>query len=521
MKKGLSPKERDEKAAKIFLDLNRDLTKKTLEQSLKRDNGLAQMVVSGAKGSPGQLSQTLTAPVMFSDHNQKPILMPIKNSFAQGLDPAEYWASSYGTRRGVISTKFATADAGAFAKQLSQAALGLVVTERDCGTDNGLPTDPSDRDNLDAYLAKPAGGYPRNTRITPKLLAEFKKKRIKNFVVRSPITCEAKKGVCAYCRGVTELNKLPDIGTNVGLAASSAMAEPVTQMSLNVKHSGGVAGVGGIASGYQLLNQLTSVPKEFPNRAALAGETGRVKEVKKAPQGGHFIYVGDTRHYSLPGIEPKVKPGQRVEEGDPLDEGLVNPSEVVHWKGIGEGRRHLTESLRSAFEDAGAKVHRRHLETISRALVNQAQVDDGDAVDGVLPDDLVDFQYLQSNYRPSEKRTVSPKEAEGKFLTKPVLHYTTGTKVLPSFRKKMEEYGIGKVEVEESTPPFRPLMVRMQEVPHIGTDWMTQMYSRNLKRQLAKAVHRGAQAPVHGISFIPSLAHSKTFGKSPRGPAEY
>ena len=86
---------------------------------------------------------------------------------------------------------------------------------------------------------------------------------------------------------------------------------------------------------------------------------------------------------------------------------------------------------------------------------------------------------------------------------------------------KLRQFGVKQVDVEEQEPPFRPMMLRMQDTPHIGTDWQTQLYSRNLKRQLLKAVQRGKKAPIHGRSFVPSLAHSPTFGKSQKGRAEY
>jgi hypothetical protein len=158
---------------------------------------------------------------------------------------------------------------------------------------------------------------------------------------------------------------------------------------------------------------------------------------------------------------------------------------------------------------------------ISRALVNQAQVDDDRVVTGALPDDIVDFQHLQSSYRPKNPKTVGVRQAQGRFLTKPVLHYTTGTKLLPSMVKQLGAYGVKQVEVEDEEPPFRPMMLRMQDTPHVGTDWQTQLYSRNLKRQLLKGVQRGAKAKIHSHTFVPSLAHSPTFGKSEKGRAEY
>lgn len=518
---GKPEREREEEVAKTFLDLSKRIADKTMKAKLAEGSTLAQMVASKARGKAGQLAQMVAAPVMFRDLNQRPVLLPIKSSYAEGLNPDEYWASSFGARLGVISSKFATADAGAFGKQMAQASLGLVVTTQDCGTTAGIPSTVSDNDNLDAYLAESAGSVPRNTLITPGVLADLRRQGVTRIVVRSPMTCAAPKGVCSMCRGLNDKNRMPGLGENVGLASASAMAEPVTQMSLNVKHGGGAAGQGGIASGYKLLNQLTSVPKEFPNKAALAHTTGKITKIEPAPQGGTFTYIGDVQHYSLPGFDPTVKVGQKVEEGDPLDKGIVNPAEVVQFKGVGEGRLQMMNMLRRAYDDAGARVNRRHFEVITRALINQAQVDEEDTVEGALPDDLVDFQHLQATYKPKSSKTTPVAGAVGMYLTKPVMHYTVGTKILPSMVDAMRARGITSVEVEDAPPPFRPLMLRMQDAPQVGTDWMTKLYARNLKVNLLKGVHRGEKAPEHSTSFIPSLAHGVEFGRSPKGLPEY
>jgi len=518
---GWSTQKKEDEAQRVFSDLSKRIMDKTMKVKLKEGSTLAAMVASGARGKAGQLSQMVSAPVMFRDLKQRPIMIPIKSSYAEGLNPDEYWASAFGARLGVISSKFATADAGAFGKQMAQASLGLVITKQDCGTSAGLPSSPSDSDNIDAYLADKAGRFERNTLITPAVLADLKKQRVSRILVRSPMTCAAAKGVCSMCRGMNDKNRLPGIGENVGLASASAMAEPVTQMSLNVKHTGGAGGQGGIASGYKLLAQLTSVPKEFPNRAAVANTTGKITKIENAPQGGQFTYVNDEPHYSLPGLTSLVQVGQKVEEGDALDGGLVNPAEVVQFKGVGEGRRHMMGSLREAYANAGANVNRRHFEVITRALINQAQVDDADSMEGALPNDMVDFQHLQSTYRSKAPKTVSVSGAIGKYLVKPVLHLTVGTKVLPSMVKLLQQHGVSSVEVEDAPPPFRPLMLRMQDAPQVGSDWMTRLYTRNLKVNLLKGVHRGAKSPRHSTSFIPSLARSLEFGKSPTGPPEY
>ena len=125
-------------------------------------------------------------------------------------------------------------DSGFFAKQLSAAAADLLITTQDCKTSNGLATDPGDTANVGALLARPAGGYPANTVITPKIAAELGRNIPKGqkIVVRSPLACMARQGLCAKCAGVRERGHLPHLSENLGLAAASGVSEPVTQSML-------------------------------------------------------------------------------------------------------------------------------------------------------------------------------------------------------------------------------------------------------------------------------------------------
>jgi len=521
MQHSADPVKRDQLIAKEYSGLQKSFTDRAMKEGLQNKNRLAQMVHSGARGKKDQFSSTTASAVMYADHRDRPILVPVHNSFAEGYDAAEYWASSYGTRKGQISTKFATQDAGAMAKLFSQANLTQVVVKNDCGTHNGVPSSVTDSDNIGGYLAQPAGMFKYNDKVTAEMLSQLKTAGVGTVVMRSPLTCESAHGICARCRGTIETGRLANIGDNVGLTSAAAMAEPIGQASLNVKHTGGVAGVGGQKSGYEVTKQLISIPKEFPNRAAVAEVDGVVERSVDAPQGGRYTYVSGTQHYSLPGLTVSVKEGQRVEAGDALDNGLLNPARVVHYKGVGEGRKYFAEKMRETLLSSDIDVNKRHVELMSRALINKAQVDRGDIMEGALPDEIVDFQQLQSTYRPRDAKELPVEEAVGKYLAKPVLFYTVGTLVRPSVADALKRNGVPMVQVTDIEPPFRPVMIRIQEVPLTGRDWMTKLYGRGLKKSILEATHRGRTSPDHSTSFVPSLAKGVSFGRSPKGRPEY
>ena len=206
------------------------------DRALKANNSFALQVKSKARGNKDQLSAMINTPGVYQDASGRTIPFFIRHSYAEGLSPAEYWASLYGARASIISTKFATARAGALGKMLSSASIEQVVTEDDCGTPNGMPTTTDDNDNVGAVLAQKAGKYDAGTVITKQVLADLRNDKIDDILVRSPTTCNAKNGVCAHCAGIRENGKFPEIGYNLGLNAASALAERIAQGGLNMKH---------------------------------------------------------------------------------------------------------------------------------------------------------------------------------------------------------------------------------------------------------------------------------------------
>jgi DNA-directed RNA polymerase subunit beta' len=511
---GLSPEDRDKR---IVMALGRSAEKirdVNLKEQLKARNPLAMQVNSGARGNPSQFSALNVGDLLVADHRDKEIPVPITHSYSDGLDPVEYWAASYGARKGTVSTKFATPKGGFLGKQLALAAHRLVVTEEDCGTENGIPVDGNDPDNVGALLARKAGTHGAGTVITPKLSKQLG--RQKTVVVRSPVTCEAMRGICSKCAGVRERGKFPEVGDNIGVAAAQAIAEPVSQSALNVKHSGGIVGSGPTAAGFDAINQLVQVPKTFQGGAAVAKLDGRVEAIEKAPQGGTFVRVGGERHYVPPGFKTLVKKGDRIEAGDVMSEGLPNPAEVVRYKGIGAGRWHFMNNFRNTLKASKIAASRRNVELLSRGLINHVRIMGLNSVADALPDDLVEFNSITRRYRPRPgARDVALSRATNRFLERPYLQYSIGTRVTPRVAADLKKAGVKNVMSHEDEPPFVPEMVRAMETISYAPDWMTRLGGFHLKKGLLESVHRGRASKEHGESFVPSLARGVEFGKPP------
>lgn len=488
-----------------------------LEESLQEGNPLAHQVISGSRGSKMTLASLRGSDLLYSDQRDRIIPLPVLRSYSEGLTPVEYWAGTYGARRGVIGTKFATADAGFLGKQLNQVAHRLVVIDVDDQREpiglRGLPVDTEDLDNEGALLAVDAGPYRRNTALTPKLLKDLTRRGFKRILVRSPIIGGSPEGgVYARDVGVRERGVLPGRGEQVGLAAAQSLSEPLSQGQLSTKHSGGVAGQEKVMSGFQYINQLVQIPKTFKGGAAHAEVDGRVQSVEPAPAGGQYVTIEGKRHYVGPDFELTVERGDDVEAGDTISEGIPNPALVVQFKGIGEGRRYFATAFRRAMADSGIRAHRRNIELLARGLINHVRLTDefGDH----SPDDVVPYSTLEYTWQPrADHQRLPPKRALGKYIEEPVLHYTVGTKIRPSTLRELEEFGVNELAVHDEPPPFEPEMVRGMSALQHDPDWMTRMYGSGLKTSLLDAAQRGAVSDELGTSFVPGLARAADFGR--------
>ena len=513
----LTDKQRNELVIKTVGGYQQKLMDDVYTDSLAEKNPIAMQIMSGSRGNKMNLASLRGADLLYEDHRGDIIPVPVLKSYSQGLTPAEYWAGTYGARKGVIATKFATADAGFFGKQLNQVAHRLAVVDQDDPRQDlgvrGLPVDTDDMDNEGALLAFDFGGYKRNTVLTPKILKDLKARKFDRILVRSPMTGGSPDGgVYARDVGVRERGTLPGRGEMVGMTAAQAIAEPISQGQLGSKHSGGVAGQEKTVGGFQYINQLIQVPKTFKGGAAHTLVDGKVQKIEDAPAGGKYVFINDKPQYVGHGFEINVKPGDEVEAGDVISEGMPNPSIITQHKGIGEGRKYFVKAFKESMGSMGLRSHRRNIELIGRGLIDHVRMTEeyGDHV----PDDVIPYSTLEHGYKPREGfQTLEPSRALNKYLEKPVLHYSIGTQVKPSMLKDMTYFGVKDVTVHDKPAPFQPEMVRAMYNLHHDPDWMTRMYGSGLKSSLLDATHRGSTSSATGTSFVPGLARTVDFGR--------
>lgn len=513
------PRDKDfvNKRREIFQKYNTFIEKETSKNALENRNNIAISVLSGARGKSAQLKAMISTPGTFSDYKGTPIDVFSKESFSDGIRPVTFLASTYGARSSVISTKSSTAKGGDLAKQMAQSVVDMVVRTNDCGSTNGISLDIEDESLKGRVLANSVGGFKEGQFITRQMIHDLKKQGITNVIARSPLTCNTPNGLCAACVGkFYSGGKLPKIGDALGAAASTAISEPVTQMALSAKHTAGMTQSKKTYSGLGTITQFTQSPEKFKDKATVSELDGTVEDVHEAPQGGHYVVVSGTQHYIPAGHDVEVKPGDTVEAGDFLSEGLGDPEDIIRHKGLGAGRLYYANRLNQILADSGAKNDKRSTEILARGALRHVRIIDDTGYGQYLPDDIVDYNTLQSQYKmPETTRLQSTKDSAGKYLQQPVLHYTIGTKITPKVIKDLTDNNLNEIYVDDNEPAFKPEMIRIRAASHTNPDWMASLGTSYLTKQLNESSTKGDDTNVlQNADYRPRLAFGKDFGKN-------
>ncbi|KIE64101.1 DNA-directed RNA polymerase beta' subunit [Candidatus Riesia pediculischaeffi PTSU] len=223
-------------------------------------NSIFMMADSGARGSAAQIRQLAGMRGLMAKPDGSIIETPITANFREGLNVLQYFISTHGARKGLADTALKTANSGYLTRRLVDVAQDLVITERDCNTEEGVViTSMIDGGGTKEFLRDKILGrvtaedvrlssedesmfIPRNTLLNEKLCDQIEICSIDSIKVRSVICCETNFGVCSYCYGRDlARGKLIDIGEAVGVIAAQSIGEPGTQLTMRTFHIGGAA----------------------------------------------------------------------------------------------------------------------------------------------------------------------------------------------------------------------------------------------------------------------------------------
>ena len=277
-------------------------------------NSVYIMAFSGARGNLSQVRQLVGMRGLMSDPNGEIMKLPIKKNFREGLTITDYLMSGYGARKGIVDTALKTANSGYLTRRLIDVAQDILIREKDCLTKHSFLLSISKNDPkkneliyqkiLGRILNKPvfdpetktliAKG---NTEITPKLIEEFKLRKIKKFYIRSPLTCNLYRAVCQKCYGWDLSNEiLVDIGEAIGILAGQSIGEPGTQLTMRTFHTGGIFTS---EARKQIISPINGIIRFYKNLKIVIIRTNRGEDVYVTKNSGSLIIISENKDQEL------------------------------------------------------------------------------------------------------------------------------------------------------------------------------------------------------------------------------
>ena len=402
--------ERRQELIEIWTHATADVAE-DMEAAFPSTNPVWMMVNSGARGNVMQVRQIAGMRGLVSNPKGETIPRPITSSFREGLSVLEYFISTHGARKGLADTALRTADSGYLTRRLVDVAQDVIVREEDCGTDRSISMKIGDK-NADGRVIKLANlentGTGRTVAedieadgvilakvgddTTELMLDRLIDAGVASIRVSSAMVCEAKIGVCAKCYGRSlATGKRVDVGEAVGIVAAQSIGEPGTQLTMRTFHTGGVAG-SDITHGLPRIQELfeARIPKGLAPISEYAGrvkieETEKLRKIIVIPDDGseEVAYQVPMRSRLL------VADGKRVEVGEQLIAGAVNPHEVLRILGGRAVQLHLVAEVQEVYRSQGVSIHDKHIEIIIRQMLKRVNVLESGDTD-LLPGELVE-----------------------------------------------------------------------------------------------------------------------------------
>ncbi len=414
----------DDERYNAVINVWEDTTKhvsSAMEENFDELNPIYMMVKSGARGNMNQLRQIAGIRGLMASTTGKAVEIPIKSSFAEGLDALEYFISAHGARKGLSDTALRTADSGYLTRRLVDVSQDIIVREQDCGTQDGIVVyDIKDGNQIiEKMQERLLGRFPiedvihpetkklivdKDTMITENIAEEIVEAGIEKLKVRSVLGCRSKHGVCQKCYGMGLARRdLVSIGEAIGIIAAQSIGEPGTQLTMRTIHSGGVAGVADITQGLPRVEELFEARK--PKGLAIITEIDGKVKIKETKKKKEVVVTAndDSRSYTIPfGSKMKVRDGDLVEAGEALIEGSINPSEILEIKGPEGVYEYLISEVQKVYRNQGVDINDKHIEVIGRQMLKKVRVEDNADTD-MFPGSLIDmYEFEDKNKQAME-----------------------------------------------------------------------------------------------------------------------
>ncbi|MBD3922870.1 DNA-directed RNA polymerase subunit beta' [Paenibacillus sp. PR3] len=411
----------------------KDQVTDALMKSMDRFNSIMLMVDSKARGNKSQITQLGGMRGLMATPSGRIFEIPIKSNFRDGLTVLEYFISTHGARKGLADTALRTADSGYLTRRLVDVAQDVIVREDDCGTDKGFTVSQirDGKEVIEDLYDRIEGRYcfetvrhpetreiiaRRNELIDSNKAEEIVAAGVQKLQIRTVLSCRARHGVCKMCYGRNlATGKFVEIGEAVGIIAAQSIGEPGTQLTMRTFHTGGVAG-DDITQGLPRIQELFEA-RNPKGQATISEIDGVVKEVRDGKDRREIEVQGEaeTKVYLVPyGSRLRVSQGAKLDAGDELTDGSIDPKEMLRIKGIRGVQNYILQEVQRVYRNQGVEINDKHVEVMIKQMLRKIRiVDNGDTP--LLPGSFVDIHEYEAANRTAILAGLEP------AVAKPVL----------------------------------------------------------------------------------------------------
>ena len=390
----------------IWLETTDDIAEKTWK-NLKEENAVKVMINSGGtRASKDQVKQLGAMRGLVVDPLGKIVDMPTKSNFREGLSIFEYVTSARGSRKGLTDSALKTADAGYLTRRLVDVAHEAIIRMEDCETNDGVEIVRAGtrekvfknrilgRIVLRDIVAKDGSVVAKSGEfIDDEMGARIESSDAPAAWVRSPLGCQAHVGLCAKCYGWDFSTKaLVTLGTPVGVIAAQSIGEPGTQLTMRVKHTGGIVGLD-VTQGLPRVEELfeARIPKSLSPISEIGGkvaveETELGYNVRVSTPGNDEEY----REYLIPlTSQLAIGDGDIIAAGTQLASGSLDVKEVLAIRGMRASQEYLIDEIQKVYESQGIPINDRHFETIVKKMSDKVRIETSGDTD-FLPGEIIE-----------------------------------------------------------------------------------------------------------------------------------
>jgi len=397
-----------------------DKIEQLVPPSLDPKGPVFAIIDSKARGSWKQITQMVGLKGLVQNPAGDIIDLPIISSFKEGFNVLEYFISTHGARKGSADTALRTASAGYLTRRLVDVSQDVVITEADCGESDGFVMRKKDGDEFGVGLGARIFGCTaakdiKNAKgeaivkagdiVGRKAGIRIDKEEVLEAVVRSPITCKTKFGICQKCYGYDLGNDEPvEVGTAVGIIAAQAIGEPGTQLTMRTFHTGGVASAADITEGLPRVQEVfeARIPK---SKAVISEVDGKIIDIVDSGKQKLIRIAAATKdkeiiEYSVSGDNTLwAKKNDLVVKGQQLSEGNLDLKELFSVSGMQVVAGYILNEVQKVYATNGSDINAKHIEVIIRQMFGRIRVKEaGDT--NFTPGDIIEkVTFAEENNR--------------------------------------------------------------------------------------------------------------------------